>query len=144
MLDAGADDYLTKPVDFRQLIALIAALDRRTGWQSVAAKTLVIGGLGVDFGGHRIRLDGNEIDLTPKEFALACALLQNVGTLLNRHDLLQDLWGYGADINTRTIDVHISRLRKMLALVPERGWHLTSVHHTGYRLDRLPDAEQEA
>lgn len=137
MLDAGADDYVTKPVDFKQLLARIAALGRRAGLKPAIGDVVESGALKIDVDAHRITLRGGEVELTPKEFALATALLNNIGTLLSRQDLLREIWGYGAEINTRTIDVHVSRLRKKLDLVPEQGWRLTSVHHAGYRLDRL-------
>ena len=137
MLDAGADDYMTKPVNLEEMLARITALVRRAHLPEKAGNLTYIEPFTLDFSSHRIALAGTEIPLTPKEFELAGYLLQNIGSLLSRTKLLQEIWGYGPEIHTRTIDIHISRIRKKLELTEEQGWKLTSIYHKGYRLERL-------
>jgi DNA-binding response OmpR family regulator len=139
MLDAGADDYMTKPVNLVEMLARITALVRRA--QSSRRKTEIINfhPFTLDFSCHRIMISNKEIMLTPKEFELAGYLLSNIGDLISRETLLKEIWGYGPEIQTRTIDIHISRIRKKLSLTEDNGWRLTSIYHRGYRLERLPE-----
>lgn len=137
MLDAGADDYMTKPVNLEEMLARITALVRRAHLPGKAGNSMYIEPYSLDFSSHRIAKAGMEIPLTPKEFELAGYLLQNIGSLLSRTKLLQDIWGYGPEIHTRTIDIHISRIRRKLELTEENGWKLISIYHKGYRLERL-------
>ena len=137
MLDAGADDYMTKPVNLEEMLARITALVRRSRLPEKASNSIKIEPYSLDFNSHRIAKAGAEISLTPKEFELAGYLLQNIGELLSRSRLLEEIWGYGPEIHTRTIDIHISRIRKKLELTEEHGWKLTSIYHKGYRLERL-------
>ncbi len=139
MLDAGADDYMTKPVNLKEMHARITALVRRTSQHEQNIEIIEVGPFKLDFSCQRIINGGSEIPLTPKEFELASYLLQNIGHLLSRSKLLKDIWGYGPEIHTRTIDIHISRIRKKLSLVEENGWKLTSIYHKGYRLERTPE-----
>ena len=137
MLDAGADDYMTKPVKLEEMLARITALVRRSRQHEKVNNTTCIEPYILDFNCHRITKAGVEIALTPKEFELARYLLQNIGDLQSRTRLLQEIWGYGPEIHTRTIDIHISRIRKKLDLTEEHGWKLTSIYHKGYRLERV-------
>ena len=137
MLDAGADDYMTKPVNLEEMCARITALVRRTRLPEKTSSSIYIQPYELDFNCHKITKSGVEISLTPKEFELARYLLQNVGELLSRNRLLEEIWGYGPEIHTRTIDIHISRIRKKLELTEDHGWKLTSIYHKGYRLERL-------
>ena len=137
MLDAGADDYMTKPVNLEEMLARITALVRRSHLPEKNSNSIFIEPYSLDFNCHRITKSGIEISLTPKEFELAGYLLQNIGELLSRNRLLKEIWGYGPEIHTRTIDIHISRIRKKLELTEEHGWKLTSIYHKGYRLERI-------
>lgn len=136
MLEAGADDYMTKPIILNELLARITALVRRTGIHQ-QQEVIEVGPFTLDFNRHCISKSGERIGLTPKEFELAGQLLLNVGDLMPREKLLKDIWGYGPEINTRTIDIHISRIRKKLSLSEENGWRLTSIYHKGYRLEQV-------
>jgi DNA-binding response OmpR family regulator len=100
---------------------------------------LRLGAYQVDVLRHSIRLDGQEIKLTQKEFDLAVYLFQSPGKLLSRDHLLNKIWGLNADVDTRTVDTHVSRLRKKLALDGLRGWKMAPVYGYGYRLDRVTD-----
>lgn len=134
-LKRGADDYLVKPARRQELLARIEALTRRTSM--AAAATHSFGNILVDTRQQTISLNGEPVDMTQKEFSLACYLLQNSGKLLSRSELMENVWGHSRDLNTRTVDTHISRLRKKLRLTREHGWHLGAVYQYGYRLDQL-------
>lgn len=137
MLEAGADDYMTKPVNLKELLARITALVRRSKLNVVNKNIITVEPFTLDFHHRRIMKSGEEMSLTPKEFELAGYLLRNIGDLISRNQLLEDIWGYGPEIHTRTIDIHISRIRKKLSLTEEYGWKLTSIYHKGYRLEHI-------
>jgi DNA-binding response OmpR family regulator len=136
MLEAGADDYMVKPVNFSEMLARITALVRRTAGIDFTAQLLREEPYLIDMGNRVISLHGEPIALTPKEFDLAVYLFRNLGALVSREKLLLKIWGYGREINTRTIDIHVSRIRKKLRLTEDRGWSLTSIYYKGYRLQR--------
>ena len=85
-------------------------------------------------------LVGKEVELTQKEFELACYMFQNHGKLLSRVHLLEKLWGLNADVDTRTIDTHVSRIRRKLGIAPENGWQIIPVYGYGYRIERIDTA----
>ncbi|WP_288407113.1 response regulator transcription factor [uncultured Pseudomonas sp.] len=132
-LNSGADDYLIKPARPAELLARISALVRRT--RSRGPQVLSLGGYRVDLLQHRIAFDGRSAELTQKEFDLAVYLFQNPHVLLSREHLLNRVWGKTADVTTRTVDTHISRLRRKLALDGDGPLKLTPVYGRGYRLD---------
>ena len=137
MLEAGADDYMTKPVNLKEMLARITALIRRSQDNEQNRDVIELEPYVIDFNRHKLTMSGTEINLTPKEFELTGYLLRNIGQLIARDDLLQEIWGYGPEVHTRTIDIHMSRLRKKLCFTEENGWKLTSIYHEGYRLDRI-------
>lgn len=134
-LASGADDYLIKPLRQAELLARITALWRRIGNDPV--QTLSLGTIELDNNNKRAVVDGDTVNLTPTEFLLATCLLTNVGKLLSREFLLRNVWGVGADIDTRTVDVHISRIRKLLKIGPDMGYCIKTVYRHGYRLEAL-------
>lgn len=136
-LKNGADDYLVKPLRKQELLARIEALARRTTDYRPLQGVRQVGPFSIDQRSRRLRRNGSTIELTQKEFGLANHLLGNIGKLLSRDELLEEVWGHAASLNTRTVDTHISRVRKKLELVPEQGWNLCAVYQHGYRLDRL-------
>lgn len=140
-LSKGADDYLVKPARKQELLARIEALARRVPREAPSG-TRYYGNILINPQRQEITLDGARIELTQKEYALACYLLENSGKLLSRSELLQELWGQSKNVNTRTVDTHISRLRKKLQLSREYGWHLGAVYQYGYRLDRIAEVAQ--
>ncbi len=134
-LNAGADDYLVKPPKPMELLARLEAVARRV--KSGGLPVLRLGSFELDVQRHRLCHDGNPVKLTQKEFDLSVYLLQNPGKLLSRDHLLNKIWGLNTDVDTRTVDTHISRLRKKLVLDGSRGWKLTPIYGYGYRFDRV-------
>ncbi len=142
-LMAGADDYLTKPVRSAELLARIAAVTRRQPSASPNAVQPVLraGELMLDRFEHVATMDGEIIDLTQKEFELAWFLLRNLGRLVPRAQVLHEVWGIDDSHSSRTLDTHVSRLRRKLKLVPEKGFRLISIYNYGYRLELVDSSE---
>jgi DNA-binding response OmpR family regulator len=138
-LEMGADDYVVKPFSPKELMARVRALFRRLDRppEAAAGEALRFGELEVDTARHVARWAGAGVRLTAKEFALLVALLQARGRVLSRQQLLEEVWGYSYSAGTRTVDVHVRRLReKIPGLVP----FIVTVKSLGYRLARSPDA----
>ncbi len=138
-LEAGADDYMAKPVNRAEMLARIGAIHRRNNPPEEDDSVLEIPPYVIDLKKRNIVCKGVEIDLTQKEYELALFILRNVGRVLSRGYLLERVWGKNPEINTRTVDTHVSRLRRKLAFTKENGWKLTSVYQHGYRLE--PDTD---
>ncbi|MFM9428767.1 two-component system response regulator RegX3 [Variovorax sp. GrIS 2.14] len=134
-LGSGADDYLVKPAKQLELLARIASVTRRL--KPGGLPVLRMGAYEVDVPQHRLSMDKVPVSLTQKEFELSVYLFQNPGKLLSRDHLLNNVWGVNADVDTRTVDTHVSRLRKKLRLDGANGWKLLPVYGYGYRFDRV-------
>ena len=141
-LNAGADDFLVKPVRRMELLARLEAVARRAGGFPVEGGVFDVGSFRVDHQMHLIVRDMQPLRLTPKDFDLAAVLLRNVGKLLSRRYLLETVWGATAPRLSRSLDTHVSRVRRKLKLTPEHGWRLTPVYGYGYRLDQLPISDE--
>lgn len=137
-LEAGADDYMSKPLHEPETKARINALLRRSGAFSEAESAKIdFSPYEIDTSSRTLSLNGEAIGLTQKEFELILFLLRNEGRVISRGHLLQVVWGTSPNINTRTVDTHISRLRSKLELKPEiTGWELSSIYQHGYRLEK--------
>lgn len=136
-LDLGADDYLAKPFSPGELVARVKALLRRTARTPSGEAPIRYGTLVVDQAEHTVTNEGQQVTLTAKEFLLLQYLLRNRGRVLSRDVLLTDVWGYTYTGGTRTVDVHVRRLREKLPLLETA---LVTVKQFGYRLLEKPTA----
>jgi DNA-binding response OmpR family regulator len=135
----GADDYVTKPFGVMELMLRVKALLRRSG--DIEARPLErppirerVGCFEVDSQNRVVFRDGVEVSLTPKALDLLLALLAHRDRVVTRHDLLRDVWGYSADVTTRTVDAHIGELRRKLEEDPASPRHILTVWKTGYKV----------
>jgi DNA-binding response OmpR family regulator len=130
-LEIGADDYISKPFSPNELVARIRALLRRSKRNEPEASTLQLGSLVMDLARHTVSDNGADVKLTAKEFMLLQYLLQHRGRVLSRDLLLGDVWGYRYTGGTRTVDVHVRRLREKLPVLVDA---LVTVKQFGYKL----------
>ena len=131
-LALGADDYLTKPFSPQEMVLRVKAILRRTGSSSSARDIMVIGPLHIDRSAHRVTVDDAEIDLTPTEFKLLLLLAERSGRVQARAHLLETVWDAAPDIQTRTVDMHVQRLRTKLR---RAGDMIETVRGFGYRFN---------
>ena len=143
ILTLGADDYITKPVRHKEMVARVNAVARRTN-PHIDDEIIEIEPYRIDSTARDVRVDSEQVKLTEKEFKLVHFLFKNVGRLLSRDHILSAVWGYDLGMNTRTVDTHMSRIRKKLDIVPEKGWRLSSIYHQGYRLEHLTHADVQS
>lgn len=134
-LRQGADDFIVKPPKALELLARMDALTRRA--RSNRSATIRMGPYEIDPERRSVTIEGRPVSLTQKEFDLAVYLFQNSGRLLSRIKLLEQVWGVSADLDTRTVDTHVSRVRRKLQLDESTGWKLLPVYGFGYRLDPI-------
>lgn len=136
ILTLGADDYITKPIRHKEMLARINAVARRAN-PHIDDEIIELTPYRIDSTSREVTIDGEQIKLTEKEFKLVQFLFKNIGRLLSRDHILSAVWGYDLGMNTRTVDTHMSRIRKKLDILPEKGWRLSSIYHQGYRLEHL-------
>ena len=131
-LDSGADDYVTKPFGMMELVSRIKAVLRRSGAAKKKAEDIIVSGnLEINTKKHEVRADGEVIGLTLKEYELLKRLMENPNIVMTRDSLLEEIWGYDFDGETRTVDVHIRTLRQKLGKCGER---VETVRGVGYRI----------
>ena len=133
-LDSGADDYVAKPFGIMELISRIKAVLRRCGHEGTVSDDCVynIGCITLNTKKHSVEVDGNSVELTLKEFEVLRLLMKNQGTVITRDILLEQIWGYDFDGETRTVDVHIRTLRQKLG---HGGNIIKTIRGVGYRAE---------
>jgi len=136
VINRGANDYVVKPIRPAELQRRVAALLRRT-IPTQAADVEQFGEVRFDAGRQTVLLGTESVLLTNKEFSLALLLFQNLDRPLSRAYLLDQIWGINPDLQTRTLDAHVSRIRSKLRLRPEAGYRLAPLYSYGYRLEKL-------
>ncbi|HYO14530.1 MAG TPA: response regulator [Thermoanaerobaculia bacterium] len=130
-LELGADDYIPKPFSPREVVLRVKAVLRRYQPEEDPGDLVEVGGIQLDVSGHQLRVRGKEVPLTATEFRLLRLLLERCGRVQTRGQLLSDVWGYAEDIDSRTVDTHIRRLRRKLGPEADR---IETVIGVGYRL----------
>jgi two-component system phosphate regulon response regulator PhoB len=136
--ELGADDYVVKPFSVRELILRVKAVLRRARQAGVEAPRAELGPVRLDADSHRCYIDGQEIDLTPLEFKLLATLMSRAGRVQSRERLLSDVWEMSSELETRTVDTHVKRLREKLGAARDL---LETVRGVGYRLIDPADSE---
>ena len=135
--EIGADDYVTKPFSVRELILRIkAVLKRGDNKKDIVEIDRQFGDLKIDIDSHEVYVDGELVNLTALEFKLLIQLVDRRGRVQSREQLLADVWGYSAEVTTRTVDTHIKRLREKLGTM---GKYVQTIRGVGYKFSRSPD-----
>ncbi len=135
-LELGADDYVTKPFSSREVVARVKAILRRAPAPistDTAASAVEVGGVRLDRARHEVRVDGAPVDLPPKEFALLAYLMEHAGRVLTRDQLIHEVWGSDYVGDTKTLDVHIRRIRRRIEADPNDPRYVRTVRGVGYR-----------
>lgn len=132
-LDSGADDYIPKPFGMMELVSRVKALLRRSEPEQ-KTQLRQVGMITVDLSKHIVTVNGNPVTLTYKEFELLCYLMENVGIVLTRDQLLSKIWGYDFDGETRTVDVHIRTLRQKIG---EASSYIETIRGVGYKMEEV-------
>jgi two-component system, OmpR family, alkaline phosphatase synthesis response regulator PhoP len=132
--EAGADDYVTKPFSLRELVGRIKVGLRRANGRAPERRQ-GFGAIEVDLAAHRVSRAGEEVELTPKEFEILALLLRRAGEAITRDEFLDAVWGRDVHVTHRTVDTHMSSLRRKLEDDPDRPAHIIGVRGVGYRFE---------
>ena len=134
-LELGADDYVTKPFSVRELMSRVRAVLRRTRTKTNKNdKSIKSGNIEINLSKYEAKVDDKNIDLTPREFELLYAFCENEGNLMSREQIFDEIWGYSFIGNTKTLDVHIQRIREKIEKDPREPKRLITVRGVGYKL----------
>jgi DNA-binding response OmpR family regulator len=142
-LQHGADDYMSKPVKKAEMLARVSAISHRTQSKHENEEILKFPPYTLNLASRTLQLAGETLDITHKEFELSLFFFKHRGRVLSRGYILETVWGKSADLNTRTVDTHISRLRRKLSLAPANGWRLSSIYQHGYRLEQCDETSSD-
>ena len=134
-LELGADDYVVKPFDSKELVARIKAVIRRYQTGEVPEKELVFTGLTINISQYTVLYMGRELEMPPKEIELLFYLASHPGMVYTREQLLEQVWGYDYFGDSRTVDVHVKRIREKLVGCEEMGWQIKTVWGVGYKFE---------
>ncbi len=137
-LELGADDYIVKPFSPREVVARVKAVLRRTNEPASESRILRFEGLEINLDNYRIKLKGEVIPCTPKEVEILHLLASNAGQVFDREQILNKVWGYDYDGDTRTVDTHIKRIRHKLH-TEDASWALITVYGVGYKFEVAGD-----
>ncbi|MGE0101566.1 MAG: response regulator transcription factor [Blastocatellales bacterium] len=132
-LKIGADDYVTKPFSFMELMARVEAIMRRTSRQVETAEDFQFGDFEVNFRRFEVTRGGDPVEMSPREFNILKYFIEHRGEVVTRDQLLDAVWGYGSFPLTRTVDMHIAKLRHKIEDVPGDPKHIITVHRVGYK-----------
>lgn len=132
-LKLGADDYITKPFGFLELMARVEALLRRASGRNAALASYQFGDVAVDFRRGEARKKGKPVELTAREFRLLQYFIEHRGEVVARDRLLDVVWGYDNTLLTRTVDMHVAKLRKKIESTPAEPRYIITVHRVGYK-----------
>lgn len=136
-LELGADDYVTKPFSVRELMSRVRAVLRRTTTSTTTNKndkSIKCGNIEINLSKYEAKVDDKSIDLTPREFELLYAFCENEGNLMSREQIFDEIWGYSFIGNTKTLDVHIQRIREKIEKDPREPKRLVTIRGVGYKL----------
>ena len=134
-LELGADDYVVKPFDMKELVARIKAVTRRFQAADAPEKELVFPGLTININQYTVMYMGKELEMPPKELELLYFLASHPGMVFTREQLLEQVWGYDYFGDSRTVDVHVKRLREKLTEGEKLGWQIKTVWGVGYKFE---------
>ncbi|MBL8512003.1 MAG: response regulator transcription factor [Betaproteobacteria bacterium] len=137
ILSAGADDYMVKPVRRMEMLARVEALLRRSRPKVGDTESIDIAPYHIDLANRVVKFNDEAVEMTDKEFELTVFFFRNMGKLLSRGHISESVWGRSSDVQSRTVDTHISRIRKKLDLGPAHGIRLTPIYNFGYRMERV-------
>ena len=134
-LELGADDYIVKPFDMKELVARIKAVIRRYQVTDEPSKELVFPGLTINISQYTVTYMGKPLEMPPREIELLYFLASHPGMVFTREQLLEQVWGYDYFGDSRTVDVHVKRLREKLSGGEELGWQIKTVWGVGYKFE---------
>lgn len=134
-LEIGADDYITKPFNSREVVARVKAVLRRTREKNTGISRIVYDGLTIDMERFQVIAFGNKMTFTTKEMELLWCLASNPGKAFSRSQLLENIWGYSYFGDTRTVDTHIKRIRQKLNIPADSKWDITTIWGVGYKFE---------